>query len=131
MRNWVLANRDTLADRHYTMKADRSRNYFFNLRPGVLNQLARTYGNDFCVIIAGHEDNENDFWAIPFDRIAHLFTDETLTKDNSRGPGRWLCHIKGGQRQVFPGKTDRPIGSALVADVTEYFSDRSQVGPKA
>jgi hypothetical protein len=126
--NWVLANRDELDDRHYTMKADPSRKYFFNLRPNVLHRLVRTYGNDFCVIIAGQEDSEDDFWAIPFDRVAHLITDDTLTKKTSRNPGRWLCQIDHGQLQVFPGTGDSPRGVTLAADVTEYYSNRGRFG---
>jgi len=104
VKNWVLANRKDLADRHYTMKADPSLTYFFNLRPRVLNRLCDTFGTDFCVVIAGDEDTEDDFWAIPFARVADLFTEETLTKDGSKAPGRWLCHIVKGQLHLFPGR---------------------------
>jgi hypothetical protein len=131
MRNWVLANREALADRHYTMKADPSRKYFFNLRPSVLHQLVRTYGNDFCVVIAGDEECEEDFWAVPYDRVAHLFTDETLTKDDSRNPGRWLCQIDREQLQVFPGTGDGARASGRAADVTECYSNRSRFAPGA
>jgi len=44
------------------MKADPGRNYFFNLRPSVLNRLCDTFGTDFCMVIAGDEDTEDDFW---------------------------------------------------------------------
>jgi hypothetical protein len=127
VKNWVLANREDFADRHYTMKADPGRNYFFNLRPSVRDRLCDIFGADFLVVIAGDEDAEDDFWAIPFPRIADLFTEKTLTKHGSANPGRWSCDIVRGQLHLFPGMEGGQRGSVLGIDISDCYGDRSRL----
>ena len=87
MQNWAILNRGILSDRHYTMKGT-APNYFFNLRPSVLSKFIRRFSDSFSLVIIGDKSVDDDFYAIPFARVKHLFTEDTLTK--GANPGRWL-----------------------------------------
>ncbi|PPJ62092.1 hypothetical protein, partial [Cuspidothrix issatschenkoi] len=66
MINIALKNRQWIEQKNYFRKADPKVNYWFDFYYNKLQRYRDKFGNDFCLIIAGSENQEGDFYAIPF-----------------------------------------------------------------
>jgi hypothetical protein len=97
-------------------------NYFFNLRPSVLGECANKSGGNFSLVIIGKEGVEDDFYAIPFSGVKHLFTEDTLTEGENAG--RWLCNIIQDRLHVYPGGQGK---AGLAVAVGHCHGNRSGV----
>jgi hypothetical protein len=95
MINLVLKNRQLINKIHYIRKADPKVNYWFDFYSAKLEQYQNKFGNDFCLIIAGSDKQEGDFYAIPFITVQDIFVDQYLSNDKREGQARWIGSIKG------------------------------------
>lgn len=126
MRNLVLNNRSALEKYHYIRKADPNRNYWFDFSCPKLKNYIKMFGEDFCIILAGDENLEGDFYSIPFNVVIDLFTDEYLSNDKN-GKNRWVGIIRDHELKInnCSQKTDISIfyGNPLyLSNKTDLFN---------
>src|SRR5438477_12259337 len=98
--NVILAQRSELAERHYITRADPRNAYWFNFYAAKLRDYQQATGNDFCLIIAGDSTVETDFFAIPFQEVAHMFGDEYLAPPGEDQKRRWIGTIRDNKLRV-------------------------------
>jgi putative restriction endonuclease len=94
MINIALKNRQWIEQKNYFRKADPKVNYWFDFYYNKLQRYRDKFGNDFCLIIAGSENQEGDFYAIPFIYVQDLFLEKYLSNDKV-GTVRWVGNIIG------------------------------------
>ncbi len=112
MKNRILINRSQIKKKHYVRKADPANEYWVDFSRNTLNTYKRKFGNNFCLIIAGSEDLENDFYQIPFSFVEDFFIDSTMSRDKN-GRNRWTASVK-------PQHKLR-IRNAGEKDINEYY----------
>ena len=91
--NWVKVNRERLSTNNYIRKADAKTNYWLDLSEGKLQYYRNLTQDNFNIIIYGDDDDETDFYTIPYSELKHLLVEEnfSLSKQNSRK--RWVGNI--------------------------------------
>jgi MoxR-like ATPase/predicted RNA-binding protein len=95
MRNIILQNLSKLKINHYVTKAQpkitvEGRSYNLNYYQKQLDVYIRKTNGQFCLIIRGDDNDQNDFFAIPYDVIKTLFDPANLYID-SRSEGGGAC----------------------------------------
>lgn len=91
--NWVRANRKELERSNYVLKADIKSNYWFGISQNKLNNYKAQFDSSFNIILYGSEDNEGDFYVIPFAAIEDLLIEQHLYLfDGNRQ--RWVGDIR-------------------------------------
>jgi putative restriction endonuclease len=108
MRNVILLQRQELTDRHYVLNPDPEDDYWFEFAPGTMADYRKRYGEMFSLIIAGDEEVSNDYYAIPFPEVAHVFSEPFLSVRKNGKPRGWVGSIKNDRLEVrrFPDKLD-------------------------
>jgi len=94
MTNIALKNRQLIEEKNYFRKADPRVNYWFDFYYTKLQRYIDKFGSDFSLIIAGSENQEGDFYAIPFINVQDLFIEKYLSNDKV-GTVRWVGNIIG------------------------------------
>ena len=61
MVNYALLNRKKLATKNYIRKADPQANYWFDFSAEKISAYKTEFGENFNLVVAGAEDDENDF----------------------------------------------------------------------
>lgn len=92
--NLILKNRKLIEKNSYVRKADPKVNYWFDFTFEKLKRYIGEFGNNFYVIIAGRENEEGDFYAIPFIFVKDIFIEQYLSNDKI-GKVRWVGSITG------------------------------------
>ncbi len=99
MKNLIIKNRSILEQKHYIRKADPNNNYWFDFACSKLKKYREKFDDKFCLILAGDQDLEGDFYFIPFSVVSKLFNDEYLSNDKN-GKNRWVGVIRGHEIKI-------------------------------
>ena len=99
MKNLVLKIRSTLEKEHYIRKADPNSNYWFDFSCSKLKRYQEIFEDKFCLILAGNQDLEGDFYSIPFTVVSDLFSEDYLSNDKN-GKNRWVGSVRGHELKV-------------------------------
>ena len=92
MINQVLKNRSEISKKHYVRKADPDNDYWVDFSRNKLDTYKEKFGSNFCLIVAGSEDSEFDFYQIPFSDVEDLFVDRTMASDREER-NRWIANV--------------------------------------
>ena len=119
--NYVLKNRKALEDKNYIRKAP-PRNYFVGFEESLVQGYVERFGEQFNLVIVGDDEDEADFYVIPYGVIRPLLTDETITIQ-AKGRRRWLLWIQHNGLKVrhYPGSLD----------VSEYYGRASLLNARS
>jgi predicted restriction endonuclease len=90
--NWVKANRENLTLRNYVLKANTQSGYWFGIWKKKLEGYQSLFKSDFNIILFGSENDETDFYTIPFSAIKDLLKLENLY--SFQGSQRWVGDIR-------------------------------------
>lgn len=90
--NWVKVNKEKLSENNYVRKANSDTNYWLDLSEGKLQYYKELTNDNFSIIIYGGDDNETDFYSIPYSDLKHLLVEQNFSpsKDKRR---RWVGNI--------------------------------------
>jgi len=75
---------------NYVLKGN-PKNKWIGFQETVLRQLSEAFNNNFNIVIWTDENNESDYYCIPYKSIQHLFVDEHKT--TGKYPNRWTAII--------------------------------------
>jgi hypothetical protein len=108
MQNLVLLQREALEKRHYIRKAEPKQRYWFDFASNKMAAYQKQYGESFSLIIAGDENVANDYYAIPFPEVSHIFSEPFLSVDENGTRRRWVGAIDFDRLKVtrFPNRID-------------------------
>ena len=88
MGNFLLENRLDLEKFHYIRKADASTDYWFSFNQGKLERYLNNYGENFCLVLVGSDNNE-DSYVMPYREVKSIFSVENLVPKN-----RWVGTVR-------------------------------------
>ena len=97
---------------NYVLKAS-AKNKWSGFQDSVITKLTVSFGDNFNIVIWTDEQNENDYYCIPFKVLKHLFVTEHKTK--GKYPNRWTAVILNHQFLMHSN-------SELSVDISSYFS---------
>ena len=108
MQNLALLQREALKKRHYIRKADPKQRYWFDFASSKLAFYQKQFGESFSLIIAGDENIADDYYAIPFPEVSHVFSEPFLSVDENGARRRWVGSIDYDRLKVtrFPNRID-------------------------
>jgi hypothetical protein len=95
-----------------------------------LRSYERTTGGNFFLIIAGNPNMEDDFFAIPWDKVKHLFTNDLIHETPRNAGGvieRWLIRVKQSNTGSYTMEVTKNELKAS-HDVTSWYGDRNAIG---
>jgi len=104
-KNKALSFRNHDKGGRYYVKNATSPTKWTGFEASVIEKLKKSFGVDFFLVIWTDEQEENDFFNIPFRKLESFFKDEYKTK--GKHPNRWTVSIKGKEIKVF--NTDKWI----------------------
>lgn len=119
--NWVLENRKALEQLNYVLKADAGSSYWFGVSEKKLYEYQVQFGSNFSIILFGSEDEEGDFYVLPFSAVSDLFVDKNLYLFKGRSK-RWVGDIQNHLLRIRNSNIER--------NIAEFFSlpqERSKV----
>lgn len=111
--NWVKANREQLEQSNYVLKADVSSNYWFGVSQKKLDEYRTIFDSKFNIILFGSEENEGDFYCLPFITIQDLLTEDNLYFFEGKRK-RWVGDIRNHILRIRNSKIER--------NISEFFS---------
>jgi len=97
---------------NYVLKASAD-NKWSGFQDSVISKLTASFGDKFNIVIWSDEQNENDYYCIPFSVLKHLFVDEHKT--TGKYPNRWTAVILNHQFLMHSN-------SDLSVDISSYHS---------
>lgn len=97
---------------NYVLKASAD-NKWSGFQDSVITKLTTSFGDKFNLVIWTDEQNENDYYCIPFAVLKHLFVDEHKT--TGKYPNRWTAVILKHQFLMHSN-------SELSVDISAYYS---------
>jgi hypothetical protein len=97
---------------NYVLKGN-PKNKWVGFQETVLNQLSESFGDNFNIVIWTDENNDNDYYCIPYIIIKHLFVSEHKT--TGKYPDRWTAIIKDHRFLMHSN-------SQLAVDISFYYS---------
>src|SRR5450631_2853116 len=84
IKNW------TEGGNNYVLKASAA-NKWSGFQKSVITKLSTSFGEDFNIVIWTDEQNENDYYCIPFKKVKQVFVEEHKT--TGKYPDRWTAVI--------------------------------------
>lgn len=111
--NWVKANRKQLEQSNYVLKADASSNYWFGISQKKLDNYITQAGSGFNIILYGSEEDEGDFYILPFSAIRDLLTEDNLYFLEGKRK-RWVGDIRNHILTIRNSNIER--------DISRFFS---------
>lgn len=99
MVNAVIEHMDDLTGLNYVRKADPKRNYWLDFSQAKMNEKVSNSGGSFFIIVHGSNDDDSDYFVVPYRDIEGVFTPHNLTKDRNRSP-RWTGNIYGTELKI-------------------------------
>lgn len=115
MENYALLNTARLSRKSYLRKADPRADYWFDFSGKKLEQYKTQFGDNFHLIVAGAEDDESDFFVIPFSVVKHMLSSSTVQRPRDR----WVGSIRG--RKLTIRYCDQTV------DVSSYHRDFTRI----
>lgn len=106
IKNW------TNGGNNYVLKASAD-NKWSGFQESVITKLTNSFGDHFNIVIWSDEENENDYYCIPYIVLKHLFIDEHKTTGNITN--RWTAIIKNHQFLMHSN-------SELAVNISAYHS---------
>lgn len=106
IKNWVENGNN------YVLKAS-AENKWSGFQDSVIAKLTASYGDNFNIVIWTDEQNENDYYCIPFKVLKHLFVAEHKT--TGKYPNRWTAVILNHRFLMHSN-------SELSVDISSYYS---------
>lgn len=105
MSNYVLDRRQELSQNNYVLKASPENDYWVAFAKDSLDEYLERRGDEFSLLIAGSEDVEGDFYAIPYSQVGHMLTTASMYSEPRR---RWVASIAAHEMRVrnYPMKLD-------------------------
>ncbi len=97
--NAVLLREEDLREANYILHPSRNNNYWANLSPKPIDELRTRRGEAFNLIFVGSEEDEGDFYAIPYAVVRPALTHEFLSPDQT-GRERWIVTIRNHQLKI-------------------------------
>jgi hypothetical protein len=112
--NVVVQRLSQLEGRNYVVKAA-SQNRWFGWEYNRVEELRKQTGDDFYLIFYGAEDDEKDFFVIPYSAVRHALTESSLVKGEAYTERRrWMGRIRAKTNNL------KLSGSATLIDLTPY-----------
>jgi hypothetical protein len=119
--NTVLENEAALKSRNYVRKSNpKKKNYWFYWSRQKVESIRTQTNDNFCFIIYGDPEDRDDFFVIPFSKIRHLLTPETLVERESDTPDRWNGEILDKKLKITH------TGQSF--DLTNYYGNHRLLG---
>ena len=97
---------------NYILKASAD-NKWSGFQDSVITKLSTSFGDNFNIVIWADEQNENDYYCVPFKVLKHLFVD--VHKTTGKYPNRWTAVILDHQFLMHSN-------SELSVDISSYYS---------
>lgn len=97
---------------NYVLKASAD-NKWSGFQDSVIARLSASFGDNFNIVIWTDEQNENDYYCIPFKVLKHLFV--TKHKTTGKYPNRWTAVILNHRFLMHSN-------SELSVDISDYYS---------
>lgn len=97
---------------NYVLKASAD-NKWSGFQDSVITKLISSFDDKFNIVIWTDEQNEDDYYCIPFEVLRHLFIDEHKT--TGKYPNRWTAVILNHQFLMHSN-------SELAVDISSYYS---------
>ena len=85
IKNW------TDGGNNYVLKAT-ANNKWSGFQESVITRISTSFGDDFNIVIWTDEQNEDDYYCIPFKTVKHVFVEEHKT--TGKYPDRWTAVIQ-------------------------------------
>jgi len=74
------------------VKRAASRNKWVGFQESIIEKLRLNFGDDFFLVLWGADEEDNDYFRIPFSKVKRLFTEEHKTTGKYKG--RWTAIIQ-------------------------------------
>lgn len=97
--NAILKCEDDLRDSNYILHPTPDNHYWVNISAGRLRKFVARCGDAFNIVLVGHENEEGDFYAIPYRVLKEALTESFLSNDKT-SRARWIAQIKHHQIKV-------------------------------
>jgi hypothetical protein len=118
--NWVKENRELLEKSNYVLKADTSSNYWFGISQKKIIEYKSKLGQDFNLILFGSDQEEGDFYIIPYIDIQDLLIEKNLYVFEG-GRKRWVGDIRNNTLRIRNSKVERNISNFF--SIPNIFND--------
>ena len=123
MPNYVLDRRDALSVENYVLVASPENDYWVAFAKNMVDDYSTRFGSAFNIVIAGSEQVEGDFYAIPYSQIRHMLNPGTMYPAPRR---RWVASITAHELRVrnYPVNLDVSIyyGGTRFLDQVEHLT---------
>lgn len=96
--NYVAAHDDAVAARHYLIRSSAHPRRWAAFSPRKVMSFRERWNDNFCLVVLGALGVPDDFYAIPWKEVAHLFIDENdypAPSRDGRVTNRWQIHLEG------------------------------------
>ena len=113
IKNWINGGNN------YVLKGN-PKNKWVGFQQTVLKELSEKFNDNFNIIIWIDEQNEDDYYLIPYKVLKHLFVDEHKT--TGKYPNRWTSIILDHQFLMHSS-------SQLSVDVSSYYAKQLMLEP--
>ena len=90
MTNYIYSIRDKLKHDNYVRFASSENDYWVDFTEGKINRLKEKHGAEFNLIVIGSEEDDGDYYIIPFRVVEQVFNNESIYKGSRR---RWIASI--------------------------------------
>lgn len=117
--NWVKENRIKLEQSNYVLKADTTSNYWFGISQKKIHNYRSQFGSDFSIILFGSEDDEGDFYILPFSAIQDLLTEKNLYFLEGKRQ-RWVGDIRNHILKIRNSNIERNISDFFSLPQIDY-----------
>ncbi len=117
--NWVKENRDKLEQSNYVLKANTTSNYWFGISQKKLDGYRTQFGSDFNVILFGSEDDQGDFYTLPFSAMQDLLTEKNLYLLEGKRQ-RWVGDIRNHILRIRNSNIERNISNFFSLPTMDY-----------
>jgi hypothetical protein len=127
--NKIIQSEAILKNRHYLRKAKPTNDYWVSFYAQIIEDYTSKFIDDFSLVIYGDENEEFDFYAIPFASMKSLLTDKNYDPHYRR----WILTIHDNELRIHGGserisatqfKGNEPLFLSLLDDSRKFISDQ-------
>lgn len=99
VENKIIQSEAILKNRHYLRKAKPTNDYWVSFYAQIIEEYTLKFIEDFSLVIYGDENEEFDFYAIPFASVKSLLTHKNYDPHYRR----WVFTIRGNELRIHGG----------------------------